>query len=357
MKLDSFDHGGTVFATARRLGVAPGDILDFSASINPAGPPPGVAEAIVAALPELVHYPDDDCAELTAKLADLHGLSTDEVCVANGSTELIHLIPRLAQGGRALIVSPAFSEYGRGLSRAGMVADHLVLDPEDGFAFSPARLAERLKGGYSLLFLCNPGNPAGNLISFEEVAEVAAICRRLGTFFVLDEAFMDFCGSGSAVKSLGEGGIVLRSLTKFYALPGLRLGYALGSSSVIGRMRDLRLPWSVNTLAQVAGIAALADREYRERTPAETARRRQLLSAGLSSLPGVQVFPSAVNYLLCRLERGSSTELAGRLLERDRIMIRSCSGFHGLDDRWFRVAVKLEADNLRLVEALGRLLS
>ncbi|MCM2359802.1 MAG: threonine-phosphate decarboxylase CobD [Geobacteraceae bacterium] len=348
------NHGGNVFAVARSLGIPPEEILDFSASINPLGPPPGVRQAVTAAFDSLVHYPDSDCTELAAALARSHGVAPANVCVANGSTELIFHLPRLVAGRRALLVAPTFSEYAEALLQAGWEYDYLVLKSDAGFALSPDALRVELAKGYGLLFLCNPGNPTGRLYGREEVAEILALCREAGTFLVLDEAFMDFCEEESAKQLVvaSGAGVVLRSMTKFFAIPGLRLGYALAAPHLVERLAELRPPWSVNTLAQAAGLAALADSGYASRSLAYLAAERAFLASGLGELRGVRVFQGAANYLLAELTGGmTATKLRERLLA-SRILIRDCGNYRGLDGRFFRVAVRSREENRRLLAEL-----
>lgn len=352
-----FDHGGTVFAVARQLGVPPEELLDFSASINPLGPVPGVREAVAGAFDRAVHYPDSAATALAAALADYHGLEPATVCVANGSTELIYLLPLLVSGRRGLVVAPPFSEYGKSLQRAGWTVDYLDLPAADGFRLTAAQLDERLPAGYDLLFVGNPGNPTGTLLSRAEMAAIAECCRRHGTFLVIDEAFMDFCEEESIKGLLVErgGGVVLRSLTKFFAIPGLRLGYALGAPALIARLAALREPWSVNTLAQVAGLASLGDADYRRRSRALIAGERHWLAAALAALPGLRPYPAAANYLLVEIVAGPPAREVARRLLGERMLIRDCASFRGLDDRFFRVAVRNREENERLVAALGGL--
>lgn len=350
------EHGGNVFAVARSLGLAPEQIVDFSASINPLGMAPGVREALTASFDRLLHYPDKGGAELRQALAAYHGVDPAEVTVANGSTELIHLLPRAFRGNRALIVAPAFAEYALALERSGWQIDYFTLSADDGFALPLPELQERLAAGYDMLFLCNPGNPAGNLVPRGEVAKIIDLCRESGTFLVLDEAFIDFCEEESAKHLVRQcpGAVLLRSMTKFFGIPGLRLGYAIAASETIAAIAAQQDPWNVNTAAQVAGVASLAAADYRRQTRAFVDGERERLAAALVAIPGLRVFPARANYLLVRVLRHALT--AGQLREAllpKGILIRNCGNFQGLDDSFFRVAVRLRKENDLLVRSLA----
>ncbi len=351
---NTFDHGGSVFAIARRLGAPPESLLDFSASINPLGPAPGACEAVCSSLSLAVHYPDRESLELRRSLARLHGVAVDNIIIANGSTELIYLLPRMLPGKKGLIVAPAFTEYARALERAGWETEYLILSPGDDFSLSMEGLRQRLSLGVDALFLCNPANPTGALLPLSVVREVYGMCRGAGTFLVLDEAFMDFCEEESAkvVIAGNGGGIVLRSMTKFYAIPGLRLGYAVAAAGIIERCGRAMEPWSVNTPAQIAGVASLAAAGYRERTIRYITVQRRFLGDGLACMPGLKPFPAAANYLLVEMRNGmTAADLRDRLLSR-KMIIRDCSNYTGLDRRFFRVAVRTAGENSRLLRAM-----
>ncbi|HEX9079522.1 MAG TPA: threonine-phosphate decarboxylase CobD [Desulfuromonadaceae bacterium] len=353
------DHGGNVFDVARELGTASSAITDFSASINPLGLSPLARQAIVAALDSLVHYPDAGHRELKQALADHHGISTASVVVANGSTELIYRIPSLLTGRRALIVAPAFSEYLHALERQGWETSHLVLSAADGFELDPVRLERALAEGYDALYLCNPGNPSGRLYPLPLVERVYHLCRASDTFLVLDEAFMDFCEEASAKRlvAAGDNAVILRSMTKFFAIPGLRLGYAIANEAFSSRLGDAGAPWSVNTLALAAGTAALRDREHCRRTIEFIREERGYLAERLSRFPMLTVYPSGANYLLVGIADGpTARELRDRLLPR-RLLIRDCANFVGLTPRFFRIAVRTREENERLLAGLERLLT
>jgi threonine-phosphate decarboxylase len=352
------EHGGNVFAVARSLGVAPEQILDFSASINPLGMAPGVRDALAGCLEKLLHYPDKGAAELKETLASYHGISPTEVAVANGSTELIHLLPRMVSGKKALIVAPAFAEYSSALERAGWQIEYFTLQSADDFSLQLPALQERLAQGHGMLFICNPANPTGALLHRQDVEALMEICRENRTFLVLDEAFIDFCEEESAKHPMRQfrNGIVLRSMTKFFAIPGLRLGYAIGAPETIESIAALQDPWSVNTAAQVSGIASLSDAGYCLRTREYVNDERERLAVELSRLPGLRVFGSRANYLLAQLTNGMSAAELRRQLVVKGVLIRDCGNFEGLDGSYFRVAVRLREENDRLLELLGGIL-
>jgi threonine-phosphate decarboxylase len=355
----SYEHGGNLFSLARQRGFSPADSIDFSASINPLGISPRVREAITQALDSLVHYPDNDCGELKQTLSRVHGVPPEYFSIANGSTETIYNLPSLLPGKSALIVSPSFSEYAYALLQHHCEVRHLILSPRDNFSLDLGTLATALAEDYDALYLCNPGNPSGTLYPREQVEQVYALCRKTDTFLVLDEAFMDFCEQASAKEIIiaSDHGIVLRSMTKFYGIPGLRLGYAMAAPSLIERLTSMGGPWSVNTLAQVAGVAALNDGEYARRSVEYVTGLRQALSRALSGFPQLTVYPSSANFLLVELDATiTSSELKERLVEK-QILIRDCSSFAGLSNRFFRVAVRTEAENARLLECLGEILA
>lgn len=353
----SSSHGGKVLSAARQLGVPPESILDFSASINPLGPPPGVRKAAAEAFKFAGHYPETDSPALCAALAGYHSLSAENISVANGSTELIHLIPRLFRraAGRALLIAPAFSEYANALELAGWEINYLTLTHENGFALDCAGIATELAKGYDLFFFCNPGNPTGRLYSLEEVETLYRFCRSSGCFFVLDEAFIDFAESSSAKFLIpsSDSGMILRSMTKFFGFPGIRVGYSIASPEVTSRLKHFLPPWNVGVIPQAAALAALADHGHCHRTAALVEKERGYLAASLAKLDGITVFEGAGNYLLIRLDHGlTAAELQDKLLAK-LILIRDCSDFEGLDNRFFRVAVKRRAHNKKLLQSVA----
>jgi threonine-phosphate decarboxylase len=352
------DHGGNVFTMARQLGTSASGIVDFSASINPLGLSPLVKQAIASALDSLVHYPDIGHQELKQALAGLHDVSPASIVVANGSTELIYRLPDLLPGRRALIISPAFSEYERALTRQQWDTHPFILPAANHFDLDLGALECILANGYDALYLCNPGNPSGRLYPPELIEQVLDLCRAGNTFLVLDEAFMDFCEDASAkrVIATADNAVILRSMTKFFAIPGLRLGYAIANEALSARLDAMGAPWSVNTLALVAGVAAIHDTEHNLRTIGFVREERAYLCEQLSRFPMLAVYPSTANFLLVELTNGlSAAELQERLMD-SRLLIRDCANFTGLTPHFFRIAVRTREENGRLLECLERIL-
>ena len=351
----SYDHGGNIFTVARTLGVAPDQILDFSASINPLGMSPIVRKALVSTIDSLIHYPDTGHNELKLALAKYHDLPPAHFTIANGSTELIYNLPAMLPGNKALIISPSFSEYVRALRQHGWETEHFVLTPENDFSIDMDRLERALAGGVDLLFICNPGNPNGTLYPPSVIENIYSLCLSAGTFMVLDEAFMDFCEEASAKQMIAhrDNAVVLRSMTKFFGIPGLRLGYAISNATLAERLDSMGGPWSVNTLALAAGAAALQDVRHNRESLAYVCRERRTQIERLEQLSQLKVHPSSANYLLVEIKVGMSSRELRELLLPEGILIRDCASFVGLSGQFFRIAVRAADDNRRLMECLG----
>lgn len=348
-------HGGNITKLAATAGMPAGEILDFSANINPLGPPEWVRPLISSLVSSLVHYPDPDCTDLVRAFSERFGVSADEVLMGNGESELLYLLPRVLQKGCAVIPVPSYADYAAAAESAGMVVKGLPLREERGFIPDIAEIDAVLRGD-EVVFLGRPNNPTGHFIPADTLREFAS--RHPSTAFVIDEAFADFVPEASLLAEERPGNlIVMRSLTKFYAIPGLRLGGVVADREIIRRLRDITPPWSVNTLAQAVGAAALRDVEYAKETRRFVRDRRTELTGELEAIPGFAVYPGTANFLLIRIDRSgvSASELARRLLE-EGIALRVCDNFAGLDGRYFRVAVRTTEENGRLCRALRKVL-
>jgi threonine-phosphate decarboxylase len=349
-------HGGNIYAASRRTGIPEEQILDFSASINPLGMPEGAARAIREGIGRLYHYPEPYSEELTSCVAGRLAVAPETVICGNGSTELIYLVPRALRPGRVLIPNPTFMEYERasilsGVS--GVVA--MWLRKEDQFDVLPGAFIDLMGGNEpcDMAFLCNPNNPTGRLVSREDIIKCADAARQQGCYLVVDEAFIDFCPEASVCAEVENNPylIVLRSMTKFYALSGLRIGCAVLHPSLAERVRAYKEPWTVNSLAQKAGIAALGDIRYREATLRAMEEEKTFMEGALTRI-GIPFVPSRANYYLIRPRGAQEVRV---LLEGKGILVRDCSDFPGLDGTYLRIAVRSREENTRLLQEMAEI--
>jgi len=338
------------------LGLPREQIYDFSASINPLGTPPQVQQALAAAVERIGDYPEIEAASLRAELAACHNIPEQNLLSGSGSTELIYLLPRVLKPRRALLVQPCFSEYAPALQQVGCRIDTVALNAEEDFAFSVAAIFAALQPETDLVLLANPGNPSGVAI---EPKQLLALAEQLGDCrLVVDEAFIDFCPQHSVLPQVAEIAnlLVLRSMTKFYAIPGLRVGYLAASQADIERLAAGKEPWTLSNLAIAAGKACLAAQDYQQQTLRLIPQLRSNLRRGLEGL-GFQVFTSEANFLLCRLpQRAPSALVLQERLYRQGVLMRACEDFRPLDDRYLRCAVLGDEANNRLLIALKKAL-
>jgi len=360
MKASSL-HGGNVYRAARERGWAISRLVDFSASINPLGPSPAAVQAWRNALPQLVHYPDPDCTALRQVLAARWHLAPESILVGNGSSELIHLLPRALGIRHALLIGPTFSEYERAVTLAGGTVRYLHARRRHGYRPPIESAMQTMQSGRTpvdTVFLCNPNSPTGQAVTREVVLSMvrAAAPRRMRV--LVDETFVEYCEGVSVLRDVPRfpNLLVLRSFTKFYALPALRLGYLVGSTRLMQRIRPLQAPWSVNMPAQTLAHAAFNDRRHAGRSLAFMQRERASLVRRLGALPGVTVYPSEANFLLLELPTRLSAHACVDALAEKGLLVRDCSAVPGLNRRTVRVAVRKPAHNRRLVAAFADLL-
>ena len=343
-------------------GIDPKKIIDFSASVNPLGLSPRAKKKILKEGPEAVlHYPDSGCGELRTALAQFHGIPEDCILPGAGSTEFIYSLPRVMKLERILLVTPAFSEYENALEIQSRDCRIHFFESreEDGFELNVEGLLLAMTERYDALYLCNPNNPTGILTEREDLLRVLSRAEREKVWFILDEAFIDFIPGESLLREAARSSrlVVLRSMTKFYALPGLRSGYLVSNPGVIEKVSRVKEPWAVNA------VESLRDPVYAERTLAYVRQEREALTLGLQGIPGFIPYPSSANYLLIQLHPSlnlTAAELRQTLIPRG-ILIRvrrrtpanaDCQSFHHLGPYFFRVAVRSRSENQALLKAL-----
>jgi L-threonine-O-3-phosphate decarboxylase len=338
-------HGSISDAELAGLGLRRDQVIDFSTNTNPLGPSPASLSAARAAL--WTHYPDDGAPRLKAAVAEREGVAPGQVVVGNGSAELIWLVALafLGPGDRTTVVGPTFGEYARAAAIVGAAVDEsLRARPEDDFAPPLDALADRAA---RVTWICDPNNPTGQLIGSARLAELAAAAPE--TLLVVDEAYAPFVDSWRRWDRLPGNVVRLRSLTKDGAMPGLRLGYAVAAPAVARALDAVRPPWSVNAVAQAAGLAALADTAHLAAARDEVRRARAYVAGALTGL-GWRVHPSSTNFVLVEVGDAAATRAA---LLRRGVVVRDCASF-GLPGH-VRIGLRPVEECARLVAAFGEL--
>jgi histidinol-phosphate aminotransferase len=339
-------HGGLNPRELAELGVSGADVIDFSVNTNPFGPSPQVVAALRTV--NFTAYPDRACAELTSTLARANRVSYGETLPGNGASELIWLIGQavLRPGDGVVILGPTFGEYRRAAEMLGAQVVEVrgsgpdFCPPVDALVEQIGRLHPRL------VFVCNPNNPTGQVLTDAEIDRVRIACGDRSTL-VIDEAYRAFHDGRFFSDGLRAGTIYLRSMTKDFAMAGVRLGYMLASSDLVGRMRALQPAWSVNAFAQAAGMAALEDLAwYADTLHRLTDLKRQFFADFRAT--GYEFVPSAVHYGL--VDVGRPARVMREKLLRRGIQVRDCASF-GLPDH-LRLCTRLPQDTTRLIEAL-----
>ncbi len=348
-------HGGHLRQLAMTAGVNPESLRDFSANINPLGPPEWLRARISGSISSLVHYPDPEGQVLVEAACERYGVNPDEILIGNGSTELFYLLPHALKVRHALIPVPSYVDYASAARVADLEVHILPLSGETGFALDFDQLEAALKAladATTMVPLGQPNNPTGRTFDAHRLRHLAR--RFPNATFIVDEAFADFVEDFDSLTVKRPGNVVVMlSLTKIFAIPGLRLGLAVASPSTVQKVKALQPPWSVNTIAQKVGEAALLDTEYTQQSRAAISVLRDKLRLQLEQIPYLKVYPGQANFMLVRCDRTSmdASVLAARLLKRG-LAIRVCDNFEGLDRRFFRIAVRTEPENQQLVEAL-----
>ncbi len=358
--MNAAEHGGNLFHLAQVAQCPVQDILDFSVNLRPEGPPVFLQKTLLEAMDNLNAYPSPHAQEASLAAAKRYNLSSECFVFGNGSNELIHTMARFfaAQGKKqAYIVEPAFSEYALACTHAGLETIALWGGVHKQEEADFIRILQNIPL-QSLVFMANPANPSGLFYSREEL--LVCMRARPDLMWIMDEAFIEYVGREedmSLISMLPENVIVLRSLTKFHAIAGVRLGFLVAHADVAQGIRHMLPAWTVNCFALQAALAVFHDAsQFSEQTRRENTLRREHLVAQLQDIGGIEIFPSVANYVLFR-HKQAPQDLSLILLKRYQIAIRDCSNYYGLEDKtWYRVAVRFDHEHERLCTALKDIL-
>ncbi|MGP0595034.1 threonine-phosphate decarboxylase CobD [Nitrospira sp. T9] len=361
-------HGGQVHQIAKALGRPVDSFIDFSASINPFGPPTPVLNAMQQALPACGHYPDPTAEDLRTRLAKEHGISSDSIVLGNGSSELIRILPRALSLCQGYVAGPTFMEYEASLHIAGARCTYALATSAEKYAPPLGQLSLLVDGirsgsqkdafsnqeSFTAVFVCNPNSPTGRVVSPRSLRTLYRQIEQAGLWMVVDEAFIDFCPSHSLIKEIPNAKrlLILRSFTKFYGMPGIRLGYLVGAPETVSKIRRLLPPWSVSHFAQEAGVAALDDVRYRLRSVKFIQQERQRFMTRLRGVPGLRIIPASANFVMVELPSKCVTANLVSQLTRQGILVRDCQTFSGMTQPALRLAIRYPRENNKVIHAL-----
>jgi threonine-phosphate decarboxylase len=354
-------HGGNIFELARELGCRPEEILDMSSNVNPLGPPPGLLEHLARRLDAATRLPEVDNRGLLEAFSTLIGVRPERLVAGNGTTQFIYSIPAVLTVKSALIVGPTYSDYADACRLAGISPRFFLSSQARGFQPDLGRLSAEIRAsGADTVFICNPNNPTGALVPADALKR---LCREHPNVrFVVDESYLPFVPDGEAASLVRcglERVIVLQSISKIFCIPGLRIGFLTAPREIAAAFARVLRPWSVNSLAQAAADFLAQAGGALEGFSAETRRfltkERRRLQERLGGIAGLTVFPSAASFLLIRLPPQLKAGEVFRCFAKERVLIRDCSNFHGLSERYIRVSPKTADANRWFAERLAEL--
>ena len=382
-------HGGNIYKVFREKNIK--EILDYSSNINPYGIPESLKKRITENLEILERYPDPDYIELRQKLAHLNKVDVSNIILGNGATEIIFLFMKVINPKKILIAAPTFGEYERAVKatermenssilgnsnkkkydeksfeKQKIEIEYFELKESDDFKLNIHNLKNELEKKYDLLIICNPNNPTGKFLKLDETEEILKECNKYNTKLFIDEAFIDFLEDGMKesiinTKENKQNLFVTRAFTKFFAMPGLRLGYGIYFDKKLEkRISEKKEPWSVNNIAEMAGLTVLDDTEYIEKTLKWITKEKTYVYEKLNEISGIKPYKTEVNFITVKIEnnfilKGLNVKiLRGKMIEKG-ILIRDASNFNFLDERFFRLAIKDRKNNDRVIETLKKI--
>ena len=382
-------HGGNIYKIFREKNIK--EILDYSSNINPYGIPESLKKRITENLEILERYPDPDYIELRQKLAHLNKVDISNIILGNGATEIIFLFMKVINPKKILIAAPTFGEYERAVKATERVENSSILgnsdkkkDDEkscgkqkikieyfelkenDDFKLNIHNLKNELAKKYDLLIICNPNNPTGKFLKLAETEQILKECSKYNTKLFIDEAFIDFLKDGMKesiinTKENKQNLFVTRAFTKFFAIPGLRLGYGIYFDKNLEKgISEKKEPWSVNNIAEIAGLTVLDDTKYIEETLKWIEEEKTYVYEKLNEISGIKPYKTEVNFITVKIEdnfilKGLNVKILREKMLEQGILIRDASNFNFLDERFFRLAIKNRKNNDRVIETLKKI--
>lgn len=352
-------HGSDLEKIEKVFGIKKEDIISFSANVNPLGISPNMRKTLSEHLDAITTYPDREYTSLRNCIAEYAQTEPENIIVGNGSTELISLFIQIEKPKKALVIGPTYSEYEREISLGGGTTHYYPLKEKDDFKLNLEHFLEQLNESIDLLVICNPNNPTSTAITRKEMRQILDICKQYDIYVMVDETYVEFAENMDEITSVPlthyyNNIIILRGTSKFFAAPGLRLGYAItGNTDLIKAINTRKNPWTINSLAVIAGELMFTDTEYIEKTRELISAERNRIYKMLSENKDFKVYPASGNFLLAKILRDDVTsyDLFERAIKQG-LMIRDCSTFPFLDQKYIRFCFMMPEDNTRLLNCL-----
>ncbi len=359
-RLNPCVHGGDVWKISEKHHMPLSKVVDFSVPINPMGTPKKALESIRKNLDLIKNYPDPEHEWLIKTFSDYAEVKPDNIIVGSGSTELIYLFVEVFSNGEydTVIPIPVFNEYKKATIKVGGTPLLLKCDPGTNFNLDIEELEKMISSKTRIIFLCNPNSPTGKVYDKDDILHVIKLAAEKNVLVFLDEDYVEFVEDAKRY-SMAEyvtrynNLFVLRSLTKFFGLAGLRIGFGITSPEIIDALKRAKMPWTVNSLAMFAAKEAVKDTDFIQRSRFFISRSKRQMLRMLQGIPWLKVHPSETNFFLVEINKGNftSTQLKEEL-EKHGLLIRDCCDFDGLDNRYFRVSVNKPENNKKLVAHL-----
>lgn len=357
-------HGSDLEKIERYFGIPKESITGFGANVNPLGISPRMRQELAEKIDVVASYPDPEYTELRKHIAAYTRCLAEQVIVGNGCTELISLFIQVLKPREALIVSPTYSEYEREVRLSGGTVRYYALKEQNGFRLEPEDFCGAFGEETSLVIICNPNNPTSTATEPEDMRAVLSRCRDRGIFVMIDETYAEFAPEDMSISSTGllnafKNFVILRGISKFFAAPGLRLGYAMtGNQELLAAVRERQNPWTLNSLADAAGKLMFTDTDYIEKTRHLIASERERVYRELLTWEHVKVYRPYANFILVRIRKEGVTsyDVFVHAIQRG-LMLRDCASFPGLEDEtFFRFCFMMPEKNTELLECLKEIL-
>ncbi len=346
-------HGGEIYAIAFELGISPEKIIDFSSNLSPFPPPEGLYELLREHLTEIENLPEVDSFSLREAFAQKYPfLEAEQIFPSSGTTEWIFNIPRLLEPKRVFILGPTYSDYADAAKLAKVPFFYLIAEEKENFHPKITELKKQLKKE-DLVFICNPNNPTGAFIEPKDLFSL--IKENSEIFFVIDESYIDFVSDNASLLALNElpsNTIILRSFSKIFHIPGLRLGFAITGKRFSKLFWKHYLPWSVNRLAQIAGLWLLRQNKYVKEVRNFIIIEKERIFDQIKEIKNIKIFPTRSNFILAKSLKDKSKNIWKTLLHKYHILIRDASNFYGLNEFFFRFSLRKKTENNFLINAL-----